>query len=321
MPKDILIFTGNAHPELAQNIASHLGIGLGKLEVKQFADGETYVKLGETVRGKDVYIIQPTCRPANQHIMELLIIIDALRRSSAGMIRAVIPWYGYSRQDRQAASREPITAKLVANMLSAAGVDHVLTVDLHSGQTQGFFDSPLDHIYALPMLAKHIKKKELKDMVIVSPDVGGSKKAAKFSDCLGLRSEIAVIHKRRPEHNVAESNVLIGDVKDKHVIIVDDLIDTGGTIVQAVNLCKKQGAKDIYVCATHAVFSHPCIDRLKDLPIKEVIVTDSIPLPVSKQFPSLVQLSIAPLIAEAIRRIHEETSLTPLSETGENHDG
>ncbi|MBU0980994.1 MAG: ribose-phosphate pyrophosphokinase [Nanoarchaeota archaeon] len=312
MQSDIQLITGTAHPELAGKIAKQLGMRLGKLELKRFANGETYARITETARGRDVFIIQPTCRPVNDNLMELLIIIDAMRRSSAGRIHAVIPWYGYSRQDRQAKSREPITAKLVANMLSAAGVDHVLTIDLHSGQTQGFFDVPVDHLYGLPVLAEYIKKKGLKDLVVVGPDVGASKKADKFSKTLG--ADIAIVHKSRPKPNQAIAHSIIGNVNGKNVVIIDDMIDTGGTIVEAVNLCKKEGAEDIYVCATHAVFSPPCVERMSKLPVKEIVVTDTFPLPEEKRFPSLVIISIAPLIAEAIKRIHEESSLTPLSD-------
>ncbi|MFH1134199.1 MAG: ribose-phosphate pyrophosphokinase [Nanoarchaeota archaeon] len=317
MHGELLLFSGSAHPELAKKVAGILGQPLGDLEVKKFADGETYTVLNETVRGRDVFIIQPTCKPQNDHIMELLIIIDAMRRSSAGRIHAVIPWYGYSRQDRQAKAREPITAKLVANMLSAAGADHIITIDLHSGQTQGFFDFPLDHLYGLPIMAEYLRAKRLAQPVIVSPDVGGAKRASKLAAL--MHCDIAVVYKRRPQQNVAEAQILMGDVVGKDVIIADDIIDTGGTIVEAVNICRRNGARSVMVCATHAVFSGPCIERLTALQATEVIVTDTIPLAAEQRFPKLTILSIAPLIAEAIQRIHDEMPLTPLFEQRKDH--
>jgi ribose-phosphate pyrophosphokinase len=310
MHGNVLLFSGTAHPELARAVAKELGVPLGDLKVTRFANGETCTVIDETVRGRDAFVIQPTSAPANDTLMELLIIIDAMRRSSAGRIHAVLPWFGYCRQDRQAKTREPITAKLVANMIAAAGADSVVTIDLHSGQTQGFFDIPVDNLYATPLFLEHIQAKQLSRLVIVSPDVGGSKKVQKYANA--LHAEIAVVYKRRPRPNVAEAHFLIGDVKDRDVVIVDDIIDTAGTIVEAVRVCRDHGAHRIFVCATHAVFSPPAVERLSALTVDEIVVTDTIPLAEEKRFPSLKILSVAPLIAEAVRRIHEERALSPL---------
>jgi ribose-phosphate pyrophosphokinase len=305
------LFTGNAHRALAEEIASYLGVHLGKAVVEPFADGEIYVRIGENVRGCDVFVRQPTCKSVNHNLVELSIMIDALRRASAERITAVIPYYGYARQDRKALPREPITAKLVANLLCAAGAKRILTIDLHSGQIQGFFDIPLDHLYALPILKDYLQKKNLKDVIVVSPDVGGVKKASKLAS--EMDAPLVILDKRRPSHNTATITSIIGEAKGKNAIIIDDLIDTGGTIAEAANALKKEGAKEIYVAATHALFSPPAIQRLRDAPVKEVIVTNTVPVPQEARFDKLKILSVAPLIGEAIRSIHLEESVSQIA--------
>ncbi|MGE5591755.1 MAG: ribose-phosphate diphosphokinase [Bacillota bacterium] len=306
------IFTGNANPELARAIASHLGTQLGDLEVGRFSNGEIQVMLNESVRGHDTFVIQPTSDPVNDNLMELLIIIDALRRASARRITAVVPYYGYARQDRKTRPREPITAKLVANLITMAGARRVLTMDLHAGQIQGFFDIPVDHLQGVPILAEYLSRKDLQDPVIVSPDTGGVPRAGALAKRLG--ASIAIIDKRRPRPNVAEVMNVIGEVQGRTCIVVDDMIDTAGTLAQGSLALFERGAKEVYSCATHAVLSGPAVQRLKDSPIKEVVVTDTIPIQPEKRFDKLVELSVAKLFGEAIVRIHEDLSVSKMFE-------
>jgi len=309
---ELKIFSGNAHPELASEIATYLGEPMGKLTVKPFADGEIYVKIDESVRGCDIFVVQPTCKSVNHNLVELAIMIDAFRRASAGRITAVIPYYGYARQDRKAYPREPITAKLVANLLVAAGVQRVLTLDLHSGQVQGFFDIPVDHLYALPLIVTHFRRLKLTDLVVVSPDAGGVKRASRLAQ--ELQVPLVILDKRRPTHNTAEITNVIGEIKGRNAIIIDDMIDTAGTICEAAKAIKKAGAKDVFLTATHALLSPPSIDRLKAAPVKEVVVTNTIPIPEESRFENLTVLSVASLIGEAIKNIHTEGSVSHISE-------
>lgn len=308
----IRIFSGNSNPTLAENICKNLDLPLGKAKVRTFSDGEIMVEIGENVRGRDIYIIQSTCAPTNNNLMELLIIMDALRRASAATITAVIPYYGYARQDRKAAPRTPITSKLVADLITTAGADRVVTVDLHAGQIQGFFNIPVDNLYAAPVILEHLKDKfEGEDIVMVSPDAGGTERARAFAKRLGCT--LAVIDKRRTGPNVAEVMHLIGDVKEKVAIILDDMIDTAGTLTQAARALKNHGAKRIYACASHGVLSGPAIDRINDSAIEAVLITDTIPLPESdKDYSKIKVLTVAELLAEAIRRIHEDESVSSL---------
>ena len=305
----IKIFTGNANPELAKEICDYLGIDLGDSVVSKFSDGEINVEIDESVRGKDVYIVQPTCEPGNEHIMELLIMVDAIRRASARRITAVIPYYGYARQDRQSRGREPITAKLIANLLTKAGCRRVLTMDLHAQQIQGFFDVPVDHLYAAPIIANYFQSLELDDLVVVSPDIGGVARARKFAEL--LHAPLAIIDKRRPKPNVSEVMNIIGDIDGKNVILIDDIIDTAGTITNAAKALKERGAKEVYASCSHAVLSGPAIDRLNDCPIKEVVTTNSIPTD-SKNCDKIKVLSVAPLFGEAIMRIFQDASVSKM---------
>lgn len=308
----IKIFSGNSNKELATEIANSLGIELGKSEVTTFSDGEISVNIGETVRGNDVYVVQSTCEPVNNNLMELLIMIDAFKRASAGRITAVIPYYGYARQDRKAKARDPITAKLVANLISAAGADRVVTMDLHAAQIQGYFDIPLDHLLGAPILAEYFENKGLTDdnVVVVSPDLGSVTRSRKFAD--KLHSSIAIIDKRRPRANVCEVMNVIGDVKDKNVILIDDMIDTAGTITNAANALRELGAKDVYACCSHAVLSGPAIERIEESVIKELLVLNTIDLPESKKIEKIKPLSVASLFAEVIKRVHENTGVSSL---------
>lgn len=312
--KDIKIFTANSNPAVAQDIAKHLGLPLGRCDVGTFSDGEISVFIHESVRGSDVFVVQSTCQPVNNNLMELLIMIDALKRASAGRITAVIPYYGYARQDRKARSRDAITAKLVADMIDAAGADRVLTMDLHAPQIQGFFNIPVDHLLGVPLLAPYYvnKYKNKKDeIVVVSPDLGSMGRARQFAE--KLESPIAVIDKRRPKANVCEVMNIIGDVKDKIAIIVDDLIDTAGTLCQCAEaLVQVGGAKRVYACATHGVFSGPAIERIEKSCIKRIAVLDTIPLPPEKQSEKIVVLPVAPVFAEAIERIYSDKPISPL---------
>jgi ribose-phosphate pyrophosphokinase len=308
--KQLKIFTGNANPELAKNIAEHLGLSLGEAVVSRFSDGEIQVKIDESVRGADVYVIQPTCHPVNENLMELLILIDAFKRASAWRITAVIPYYGYARQDRKIRARDPITAKLVADLISAAGAHRVLAMDLHAGQIQGYFDFPVDHLLGVPILAEYFKKKELDDLVVVSPDLGGVTRARELANL--LNAPIAIIDKRRPAPNVAEVMNIIGKVENKTVVMTDDMIDTAGTITLGAEALLERGAREVHVCCTHPVFSGPAVERLKNSPIKDVVVTDTIPLIPEKKIDKIKVMSVAPLFAEAIRRINENLSVSKL---------
>ncbi|PSB56173.1 ribose-phosphate pyrophosphokinase [Chamaesiphon polymorphus] len=304
------LFSGNANVPLAKEIARYLGLDLGPMMRKRFADGEIYVQIQESIRGCDVYLIQPTCHPVNDHLMELFILIDACRRASARQITAVLPYYGYARADRKTAGRESITAKLVANQITMAGADRVLAMDLHSAQIQGYFDIPLDHIYGSPVIIDYLLAKNLPDVVVVSPDVGGVARARAFAKKLN-DAPLAIIDKRRQAHNVAEVMNVIGDVAGKTAILVDDMIDTGGTITEGAKILRQQGARQVYACAIHAVFSPPAIERLSGGLFEEVIVTDTLP-PVKQPFPQLKVLSVANLLGEAIWRVHEDNSVSSM---------
>ncbi len=312
MKNKIKVFSGNSNPGLAEKICSSLGVPLGEAKVKTFSDGEIMVEIGENVRGRDIYVVQSTCSPTNSNLMELLIMMDALKRASAATITAVIPYYGYARQDRKVAPRTPITSKLVADLVTTAGADRVVTIDLHAGQIQGFFNIPVDNLYAAPVMLEHLKKRfPHNDAVMVSPDAGGTERARAFAKRLGCT--LAVIDKRRTGPNVAEVMHLIGDVKDKAAIILDDMIDTAGTLTQAARALKEHGAKSIYACATHGVLSGPAIDRINDSPIEEILITDTIPLgDKSSKTAKVKVLTVAELLAEAIRRIHEDESVSSL---------
>ncbi len=307
------ILSGSVHPELAKSISAHLGEELAAVELKRFKDTEVYCKIKDKIRGEDVYIIQPTCAPVNEALMELLIMIDAARRASAGRINVVIPYFGYSRQDRKASAREPITAKLVANLITTAGADRVVTVDLHADQVQGFFDIPVDHFPGFLLFYDYFRNHNIENLVAVSPDTGAAKRTRRFAKQMNI--PLAIIDKRRPEHNKVEVMSVIGDVKDKNCIILDDIIDTAGTIVGAVDALKEQGAKDVYICATHAVLSDPAAERLAGAQAKQVILADTIPIPEEKRFKTLTIISIAPLMAQVIKRIHNNESLGQLFNT------
>jgi ribose-phosphate pyrophosphokinase len=314
MQNKIKVFSGNSNRALAESICTHLGVPLGKANVKNFSDGEIMVEIGENVRGRDIYIVQSTCAPTNNNLMELLIMMDALKRASASTITAVIPYYGYARQDRKAAPRTPITSKLVADLVTTAGADRVVTIDLHAGQIQGFFNIPVDNLYAAPVLLNHLKERfagEMENIVMVSPDAGGTERARAFAKRLGCT--LAVIDKRRTGPNVAEVMHLIGDVNGKTAIILDDMIDTAGTLAQAANALKNHGARTIYACATHGVLSGPAIDRINESVLEKVVLTDTIPLSdQGRSCDKLKVLSVAELLAEAIRRIHEDESVSSL---------
>lgn len=310
---ELKLLTGNANVKLAKSVAKNLGVELVESEVETFKDGEISIKINESIRGKDVFIVQPTSAPTNDNIMELLIMIDACRRASAGYINAVVPYYGYARQDRKTRGREPITAKLVANLLTTAGADRVITMDLHAGQIQGYFDIPVDHFSAIRLLASYfndIAYDKVDDFVVVSPDLGGVTRARQFADYLKL--PIAIIEKRRPRPNVSEVMNVIGDFKGKHAIIVDDMIDTAGTITNASDFLVENGAKDVYLVATHGVFSGNAIEKLAKPSVKEVVITDTIELDDDKKIDKITQLSIAPLLAEAIHRINTYESISGL---------
>lgn len=304
------VFTCNANPELAKEIAEHIGVPLGNAQAVQFSDGECQIKLNESVRGCDVFVIQPTSAPVNEHLMELLVMVDALKRASAKSINVVIPYYGYARQDRKARARDPITAKLVANLIETAGAQRVITMDLHATQIQGFFDIPVDHLLGVPILAKHFAEKGLQDIVVVSPDHGGVTRARKLAE--RLEAPIAIIDKRRPEPNVAEVMNIVGHIEGKTAIIIDDIIDTAGTITLAANALVEAGAREVYACCTHPVLSGPAIERITNSKIKELIVTNSIPLKEEKLTEKITVLSVAPIIGEAIIRVHEELSVSKL---------
>lgn len=308
----IKIFSGNSNPGLAEKICTSLGLTLGTAKVRTFSDGEIMVEIGENVRGRDVYIIQSTCNPTNNNLMELLIMMDALKRASAETITAVIPYYGYARQDRKAAPRTPITSKLVADLVTTSGADRVVTVDLHAGQIQGFFNIPVDNLYAAPVILEHLRKRFTDgNIVMVSPDAGGTERARAFAK--RLNCTLAVIDKRRTAPNVAEVMHLIGDVRGKVAVILDDMIDTAGTLTHAATALKEHGATAIFACATHGVLSGPAIERINGSAIQEVIITDTVPLgDKAAATQKITVLSVADLLAEAIRRIHEDESVSSL---------
>ena len=307
----MLIFTGNANPELAKKICQHLKIKLGKALVGRFSDGEVRVKIEDNVRGRDVFVIQPTCPPVNENLMELLIMLDALRRASARRITAVIPYFGYARQDRKDQPRVPITAKLVANLLTIAGASRILTLDLHAGQIQGFFDIPLDHLYAVNVFIEYFKKLKIKnDLVVVSPDVGGIKMARAYAK--RFKASLAIVDKRRNSPDSTEVMHLLGEVKGKTAILVDDLISTGSSLVEAAKVLKERGAKKIYACVTHGVLSGDAVKKLENSFIDFLVITDSIPLPPEKRSKKIKVVSVAGLFAEAIKRIHLEKSISIL---------
>lgn len=305
------LFSGSANVLLSQEIARYLGMDLGPMTRKRFADGEIYVQIQESIRGCDVYLIQPTCNPVNDHLMELLVMVDACRRASARQITAVLPYYGYARADRKTAGRESITAKLVANLITKSGADRVIAMDLHSAQIQGYFDIPLDHVYGSPVIVDYINSKKLSDIVVVSPDVGGVARARAFAKKLN-DAPIAIIDKRRQAHNVAEVMNVVGDVSGKTAILVDDMIDTGGTISEGAKILRQVGARQVYACATHAVFSEPAVERLSSGVFEEVIVTNTLPISPEKMFPQLTPLSVANLIGETIWRVHEDNSVSSM---------
>lgn len=306
---NLKLFTGNANPELAREIAEYIGTKLGDAQVKHFSDGEISIMIDESVRGDDVYIIQPTCTPVNDNMMELLIMIDAVRRASAKRITAVLPYYGYARQDRKSRGREPITAKLVANLITQAGARRVLAMDLHAQQIQGFFDIPLDNLMGLPILADYYKHKDTDNLVVVSPDMGGVARARNLAEQIGV--PLAIIDKRRPRPNVSEVMNIIGDIEGKEVILVDDMIDTAGTITNGAQALMDRGAKCVDACCTHAVLSGPAIERIEKSPIQELVTTNTIPLG-DKKCDKIKVLSVAPIIGEAILRIHNDRSVSDL---------
>jgi ribose-phosphate pyrophosphokinase len=311
MNKALKLFTGNANPALAQEICAYLGIRLGEATVSSFSDGEVRVKIEENVRGADVFVVQSCCAPVNDSIMELLIMIDALKRSSASRITAVIPYFGYARQDRKDQPRVPISAKLVADLITTAGADRVLTMDLHAGQIQGFFNIPVDHLYATPVLLEYINKRGVADLVVISPDAGGVERARAFAK--RLQANLAIIDKRREGPNQAQIMNIIGDVEGKSALLLDDMIDTAGTLVQGAQACAEKGAREVWAACTHPVLSGPALDRLQQSCLREVVVTNTIPLKEKERLcPKLHLLSVAPLLGEAISRIHEEESVSSL---------
>src|SRR6476646_8237621 len=310
--KKLIMVAGRGHPELSAEVAAHLDVPLGDVALSTFANGEIYCRYGENIRGADMFVFQSHADAINDRLMEQLIMIDAAKRASAKRITAVCPFYGYARQDRKAEGREPITARLVADMLTCAGADRVVTVDLHTGQIQGFFDYPVDHLTAVPVIAEYLKDNVASDAVIVAPDAGGGKLARRFADRLG--ADIAFIDKRRPKgtHNVAVATEVVGEIEGRTCIIVDDMIDTAGTVVSAANLLIDRGAVEVYIAATHGLLSGPAVDRLKNGPIREVVVTNTVPISDEKRFDTLRVLSIAPLVADAISAVFEDRSVSEL---------
>jgi len=308
--KRMMVFAGTQNPELAEGIAGHLGIELGNIKISKFANGEIYVRFLESVRGADVFIVQSVCQPVNYSIMELLIMVDAAKRASARSITAVISHYGYARQDKKSAAREPITAKLIADLMTTAGVDRVIAMDLHQGQIQGFFSQPVNHLTALPILVDYFETLGLEDPVVVSPDVGRVKVCKKFADMLG--ASLAIMHKGRPEHNVAEITHVIGDVDGKDCIVADDMIDTAGSVTEGSRALVKAGAKSVYVTATHAILSSPAFERIDEAPITEVVVTNTLPVPEEHRGGKIRVLSVAPLFAHAIQNVYNDESVSEL---------
>lgn len=306
------LITCNSNPKLAAEIAECIGVPLSDAEVVRFSDGEIQIRLDDSVRGCDVYVIQSTCNPVNDHLMELLIMVDALKRASAKTINVVVPYYGYARQDRKARARDPITAKLVANLIETAGADRVISLDLHAMQIQGFFDIPVDHLLGVPILSSYFRRKQLDDIVVVSPDHGGVVRARRMAD--ELSAPLAIIDKRRPEPNVSEVMNIIGQIKGRTCILIDDIIDTAGTLVLAADALLAGGAKEIYACCTHPVLSGPAMQRLEQSPIREIVVTNTIPIHHPQPSKKIKVLSVAPLVGEAIIRVHEELSVSKLFE-------
>ncbi|MGL4484782.1 MAG: ribose-phosphate pyrophosphokinase [Anaerovoracaceae bacterium] len=304
------VFSANANIDLAEKIAARMGKRLGKAKVTKFSDGEVAVNIGESVRGLDIFIVQSTCTPVNDNLMELLIMVDAMRRASAGRITAVVPYYGYARQDRKARGRDPITAKLVADMLTAAGIDRMLTMDLHASQIQGFFNIPVDHLLGTPILIEYFKKKKMSNLVIVSPDHGSANRARSMAEPLGV--PIAIVDKRRPEPNKSEIMNIIGDIKGKNCIIVDDMIDTAGTICNAGKALMDLGAKSVIAAATHPVLSGPAVERLEEAPFDELVFLDTVPISKEKKLKKMKIISVAPLFAEAMSRVHSNESVSKL---------
>ena len=313
--REVKIFSGSAHKQFAENVCVNLGVPLSASKLFRFSDGEIGVSIEESVRGADVYVVQPTCEPANEHLIELLIIVDALKRASAYRVNLVMPYFGYARQDRKTRSREPITAKLVANLLEKAGADRVISADLHAGQIQGFFDIPVDHLVGMPLLSKYYEQKfgiGAEDVVAVSPDLGSVTRTRAFAE--GLNIPIAIVDKRRPRPNVSEIMNIIGDFKDKRVILYDDMIDTAGTITNAANALKEKGAKEVYACCTHGVLSGAAIERIQNSVIEELVVLDTVPLTGEKLIPKIKQKSVAKVFADAIYRIHEGLPVSKIFE-------
>jgi len=313
--KKLKIFTGNANPALAQEICDYLGLPLGRATVGRFNNGEVQIMIDESVRGKDVFIVQPTSYPVNDNMMELFVMADALKRASASHITAVVPYYGYARQDRKTRGREPITAKLIADLMKTAGITRLVTIDLHAGQIQGFFDGPVDHLVGAPILAKYINEKKLDNICVVSPDLGGVTRARDLADRVG--APIAIIEKKRPEPGVAKVMNLIGDVKGKHCILVDDIVDTAGSLVEGAKALKECGAASVMAAVTHGVLTDPASERIANSNIQELIVTNTIPLPASCKLPNVTQLSVAPLLGEAIMRIFHQVSVSSLFDNNE----
>ena len=307
---DLKLFTCNAHPELANEIAELMGIKVGKSTVNKFSDGEIQVSIWESVRDCDVYVVQPTCAPVNDHLMELLIMIDALKRASAGRINAVIPYYGYARQDRKAKARDPITGKLVANLIQAAGADRVISMDLHANQIQGYFDIPVDHLLGLPILTKYFKEKNLDNVVVVSPDHGSVTRARNMAE--RLDAPIAIVDKRRPEPNKSEIMNIIGDIDGKNCILLDDMIDTAGTICNAASALIELGAKNVYACATHGVLSGPAKERLEKSPIQELVLLNTLPIDDEKKLDKMTFISVGPIFSEVITRVYQGGSVSTL---------
>ena len=310
--RKLMLFSGTSNPQLGKEIADCLGISLGQVKISQFSNGEIYVRFLESVRGADIFLVQTMCQPVNDHLMELLIMIDALKRASAERISAVIPHYGYARQDKKTEGREPITAKLVADLLTTAGADRVLSMDLHAGQIQGFFDMPVDHLTALPVLTDYFSEKGIQDLVVVSPDVGRVKVAKKYADKLG--AGLAILHKTRPAHNVAEIGHVVGDVSGCSALLVDDMIDTAGTITAGAETVVAGGAKRVFACATHGILSGLAIDRINASPIEELVLTNTIPTPGTDVMPKLKVLSIAQIFAQTILNVYEDESVSAIFE-------
>jgi ribose-phosphate pyrophosphokinase len=310
MSRDLKIFTGNAHPELGEAIARSLKMTVGRAHLARFSDGEVWFQIQDNVRGADVFVVQPTAPPVNENLMELLVMLDAFKRSSASRITAVIPYYGYARQDRKDKPRVPISAKLVADLLSTAGTDRILTMDLHASQIQGYFDVPVDHLFAAPVIIEHVLKLHLPDLTVVSPDAGGVERARAYAK--RLDASLAIVDKRRDVPNVAEIHNVIGDVEGRTALIVDDIVDTGGTLAKVAEAIKAAGAREVLASSSHAVLSGKAVEKIERSPLSKLIVTNSIPLPEEKRSEKIVSLSIAKLLGKAIKNIHDETSVTSL---------